>query len=103
MRHLAHRIALNEVTEKGHFEDQPDNHVEFFYRAMGKSLILEGEQKLRDHRGRNFTHPVIAQRGVDPVIEVEDCAQCECNVAEPPDCLCTAETGADVSPAARRC
>lgn len=31
---------LNEVTEKGHFEDQPDNHVEFFYRAVGKSLFL---------------------------------------------------------------
>ena len=61
---------LNEVTEKGHFEDQPDNHIEFFHRAMGKSLILEGEQKLRDHCGRNFTHPVIAQRGVDLVVEV---------------------------------
>lgn len=89
--------------QKGHFENQPDNHVDFFCRAEGKSLFLKGEQKLRDHRGRNFTHPVIAQRGIDPVIEVEDCAQCECNVAEPPDCLCTAETGADVSPAARRC
>ena len=42
MRHLAHRIALTEVTEKGHFEDQPDNHVDFFCRAVGKSLFLEG-------------------------------------------------------------
>ena len=25
---------LNEVTEKGHFEDQPDNHVEFFYLSL---------------------------------------------------------------------
>ena len=61
---------LNEVTEKGHFEDQPDNHVEFFYRAVGKSLFLEEGQKRRDHCGRNFIHPVIAQRGVDPVVEI---------------------------------
>ena len=61
--------------------------------------MFEARQKERFYREaqipqkrENGCHCPISAAG-KYYAKLEDCAQCECNVAEPPDCLCTAGAG----------